>query len=106
MVERLGRPTVGWDSFPPEVGHLAMGMAGAQAASAERTVAALRPGVALLWTVTSLAERGWLVQTEEMTDPRMFQWAIQLRDDRLETLSALHRLVEEGDFDVGPEAAG
>jgi diguanylate cyclase (GGDEF)-like protein len=105
MVEMLGGTPVGWDSFPPEVGHLAMGLAGAETASAERTVAALRPGVALLWTVTSLAERGWLVQTEEMTDPRMFQWAIQLRDDRLETLSALHRLMEQVDFDVGLDAA-
>jgi diguanylate cyclase (GGDEF)-like protein len=105
MEEMLGGPVMGWDSFPPEVGHLALGLAGAQAASAERTVAALRPGVALLWTVTSLAERGWLSQSEEMTDPRMFQWAIQLRDDRLEILSELHRLVEQVDFDVGLDAA-
>src|SRR5258705_13282721 len=104
MVERLGRPTVGWDSFPPEVGHLAMGLAGAQVASTERTVAALRPGAALLWTVTCLAERGWLVQTEEMTDPRMFQGAIQLRDDRLETRSELHRLGEQAAFAVRLEA--
>jgi len=105
MVEMLGGTAVGWDSFPPEVGHLAKGLAGAEAASAERTVAAPRPGVAFLWTVTSLAERGWLVQVEELTDPRMFQWAIRLRDDRLETLSALHQLVEQVDFDVGLDAA-
>ena len=105
MVTLLGSAVTGWDSFPPEIRDLASDLTGAPAATAGRVLAAPRPELAALWTVTSLAGHGWLVQAEDVTNVPVSQEVVQLRDERLETLSELHRFVEQVDFDVELETA-
>jgi diguanylate cyclase (GGDEF)-like protein len=95
----------GWESFPREIKLLAMGLSGARAATAEQVAVALRPELSVRWAVTSLAGDGWLVQAEDVTELGTLRQAVQLSDERLKTLSALHRLVEQVDFDVEVETA-
>jgi diguanylate cyclase (GGDEF)-like protein len=99
MTALMGATATGWDSFPPEVAQLASGLA-AGTTWCGRTVAEMRPGRSIGWTVTALAARGWLVQAEDMGEVWRLRHAVKLRDQRLMTIAALHRLVEQVDFDV------
>lgn len=99
MTALLGAAPTSWASFPTEVAQLASELA-AGTTGCERTVAGMRPGQSTGWTVTALAGRGWLVQAEDMSEVRRLRHAVKLRDERLMTIAALHRLVEQVDFDV------
>jgi diguanylate cyclase (GGDEF)-like protein len=96
MMRIVGGPVEDWSAFPPAVRELATGSPG-DCTECQETYPTT--GVQARWTITPAGTQ-WIIQAEDVTVQRRLEDTLALEAERLKTIAALHREVEQAEFDV------
>src|SRR4051812_17347117 len=99
MVQLLGDEVTGWESFPTAVRAAVTHSRGRATTRFGLQELPTRPGVLVTWTVRSGPDGGWVVQAEDVTALHRLHGSTRATAERLGMVAALHRHVEQTEFD-------